>query len=89
MNRIFTLAICGSIAFSALAQTEYHVAQSTGSNSNNGTAEHPFKTIMSAARVAMLGDKIIVHEGIYRERIAPPRGGTSESDIATQSLCRK
>ena len=28
---------------------------------------------MSAARVAMPGDKITVHEGIYRERIAPPR----------------
>ncbi|MGN1264436.1 MAG: carbohydrate-binding protein [Muribaculaceae bacterium] len=79
MNRIFTLAISGSIAFSALAQTEYHVAQSTGSDSNNGTAEHPFKTIMSAARVAMPGDIITVHEGIYRERIAPPRGGTSDN----------
>ncbi len=56
--------------------TEYHVAK-TGNNNNPGTAEKPFLTIQAAANVAQPGDVITVHSGIYRERIAPPRGGTS------------
>jgi alpha-L-arabinofuranosidase len=38
----------------------------------------PFKTIMAAANVAMPGDVITVHAGVYREQITPPRGGNSE-----------
>ena len=41
-------------------------------------ASKPFKTISAAARVAQPGDVITVHEGVYRERITPPRGGTSD-----------
>jgi len=33
---------------------------------------------MAAARLARPGDVITVHEGVYRERIAPPRGGLSD-----------
>jgi len=34
---------------------------------------------MAAAMVARPGDVITVHQGIYRERINPPRGGTSDT----------
>mgnify|MGYP001027361823 FL=1 len=64
---------------SALAQhREYHVSGGEGDDSNEGSVKRPFKTIMAAAQVAMPGDVITVHEGIYRERVAPPRGGTSD-----------
>ena len=56
---------------------KYHVSQS-GHDINNGSASSPFKTISAAAKVAQPGDVITVHEGVYRERINPPRGGTSE-----------
>jgi len=55
----------------------YHVS-STGLDGNPGTAAKPFKTISAAASVAGPGDAITVHEGVYRERINPPRGGSSE-----------
>ena len=43
-------------------------------------ADHPLKTISAAAELAQPGDTIIVHEGIYREEVNPPRGGTSDSE---------
>lgn len=46
-------------------------------------AEHPFKTIQSAADKAMPGDTITVHAGIYREQVAPPRGGESDAKRIT------
>ena len=42
-------------------------------------AGHPLKTISAAAELAQPGDTIIVHEGIYREEVNPPRGGTSDA----------
>ena len=46
---------------------------------NDGSSTKPFLTISAAARVAQAGDAITVHEGTYRERITPPRGGESDS----------
>jgi alpha-N-arabinofuranosidase len=42
-------------------------------------AGHPLKTISAAAELAQPGDTIMVHEGIYREELNPPRGGTSDA----------
>ena len=61
---------------------EYHVSVQ-GRDTNAGFASRPFKTISAAARVAQPGDAIIVHEGTYRERINPPRGGTSDTKRIT------
>jgi len=43
-------------------------------------ADHPLKTISAAAELAQPGDTVIVHEGVYREEVNPPRGGTSDSE---------
>jgi len=58
--------------------TEYHVSVK-GDNTNPGTESKPFKTIQHAADLVQPGDTITVHEGLYREEIAPPRGGTSDA----------
>ncbi len=55
---------------------EYHVSPN-GLDSYQGSAQKPLLTIQAAAELAMPGDTITVHEGIYRERVNPPRGGTS------------
>jgi alpha-N-arabinofuranosidase len=55
----------------------YHVS-SNGLDGNPGTEAKPFKTISVAASIAEPGDTITVHEGVYRERINPPRGGSSD-----------
>ncbi len=57
---------------------EYHVA-TTGNDGNPGTKRAPLRTIQRAADLAQPGDVITVHAGVYRERINPPRGGTSEN----------
>jgi alpha-N-arabinofuranosidase len=76
MNRLqlFVIALCFGFTVSA---KEYHVAK-TGNDKSNGALNSPFLTIQTAANVAQPEDIITVHEGIYRERINPPRGGTSE-----------
>ncbi len=56
---------------------EFHVSVD-GSDQNDGTASQPYRTISAAARAAQPGDVITVHAGVYRERVAPPRGGESD-----------
>src|SRR5574340_628093 len=74
---LFTLAGILALAVAARA-AEFHVATS-GKDSNAGTQAAPFRTIQHAAELAQPGDVITVHEGVYRERINPPRGGESDA----------
>lgn len=68
-----------TIAFLTVAQAaEFHVAIN-GSDANTGSQAAPFRTIQHAADVAQPGDEITVHQGVYRERITPPRGGESDA----------
>ena len=41
-----------------------------------GTRERPFRTIGKAAEVLQPGERVVIAEGIYREVVRPPRGGT-------------
>jgi len=61
----------------ALSAKEYHIAK-TGNDNSKGTSESAFLTIQAAANIAQPGDVITVHKGVYRERVNPPRGGTSD-----------
>jgi alpha-N-arabinofuranosidase len=61
----------------ALQAAEFHVTLG-GDDTGPGTRRFPFRTIQRAADVAEPGDVITVHAGTYRERINPPRGGTSD-----------
>ena len=56
--------------------TELHVAVS-GKDANPGTKAAPLRTIQHAAELAQPGDVVTVHEGVYREQVKPPRGGSS------------
>ena len=60
-----------------LSAREYHVSYK-GSDSNEGSLKHPFKTINRAVYFAKAGDTITVHTGTYREWIKPLRGGLSD-----------
>lgn len=61
---------------------EYHVA-CTGSDKADGTYKNPFRTISMAASVAFAGDRVIVHEGEYREWVKPAHGGHSSTSRIT------
>jgi alpha-N-arabinofuranosidase len=62
----------------AVGAGEFHVSVN-GDDQNDGSSSKPFKTISAAAQVAQPGDVITVHEGTYRERVTPPRGGESDA----------
>lgn len=57
---------------------EYHVSKQ-GSDNNCGSIEAPFYTISKAALIAEEGDKVIVHEGVYREWVKPANGSRTAS----------
>lgn len=59
-----------------LAAKEYHVSPQ-GSDADAGTLTQPFRTINRAAQLALPGDTVTVHEGVYREWVNPLYGGES------------
>ena len=73
------IALTALLVAASLHAAEYHVS-TTGSDGNAGSKSKPFKTISAAAKVAQPGDIITVHEGLYRQRVNPPRGGTSDKN---------
>jgi alpha-N-arabinofuranosidase len=77
--RISFLAVLVALAFSAPPQSRTFYVTPQGSDANRGTKTEPFRTIQHAADVAQAGDVIVVRGGIYRERVSPPRGGTSDA----------
>ena len=62
--------------------TIYHVSPS-GSDRNPGSKTKPFKTIQRAADLAMPGDTVVVHAGVYREWVDPKTGGTGNGKRIT------
>lgn len=59
--------------------TIYHVCQQHGSDANIGSEQQPFATINHAAQLALAGDSVVVHAGIYRECVQPRWGGKSNT----------
>ncbi len=51
------------------------------SDNNDGSINHPFRTINAAANVAEPGTRIWIHGGVYRECVRPKRGGTDPSHM--------
>ena len=77
--KIFQVLCCVMLVASLASGREYHVAVE-GSDQDAGSSAQPFRTIAKAAEVAQPGDVVTVHEGTYRERVTPARGGTSDTE---------
>jgi alpha-N-arabinofuranosidase len=82
MCRSIIMGVVLTACFARLSAAEWHVAK-TGSDAAAGTQAAPFLTIQRAAEAAQPGDTVTVHEGVYRERVNPPRGGTSDKQRIT------
>lgn len=80
--RIETFVATSILTAGLLHAAEFHVSPS-GSDQGSGSKEKPFQTISAAANVAQPGDVVTVHAGVYRERVNPPRGGTSDANRIT------
>ena len=61
-----------------LAHAKNYYVSTNGSDLNDGSINFPFRNIQTASDHAYPGDVITVHKGVYRERIDPPRGGSSD-----------
>lgn len=62
----------------------YHVSMQ-GNDQAKGTWDQPFRTISRAAALAMPGDTVTVHAGVYREWVNPANGGTEDHRIIYKS----
>ena len=78
MKATFVACLTVLTFVSVTRAADFHVAPN-GNDANPGTQTAPVRTIQHAADLAQPGDVITVHEGVYRERIAPPRGGESDA----------
>jgi len=77
--KTYSIACLATLVFVTVAHAAtFHVALK-GNDANPGTKSAPFRTIQHAADLAQPGDVITVHQGVYRERISPPRGGESDT----------
>lgn len=79
ISSCFLTTFYTSAAVSVLDNCKVYHVSINGDDSNAGTSQVPLKTIFAAAQKAMPGDTVLVHAGIYRERIDPPRGGYSDA----------
>jgi len=77
MRRLIVTVLLTLLAYASPAR-EIHVAVN-GNDNNDGSSSKPYRTISAAAQIAQPGDAITVHEGTYRERVTPPRGGESDA----------
>lgn len=82
---LLVLTVFGCLLHGSRAQPArtWVVAQQhpQASDSNPGTAKAPFATISKAAELAGPGDTVWVEAGIYRERVAPARGGEADRPV--------
>ena len=53
-----------------------------------GSEERPFRSIAPAALAAQPGDTVLIYPGVYRERVAPARGGEKDKPIVYLSAQR-
>ncbi|MDZ8117008.1 carbohydrate-binding protein [Pontiella agarivorans] len=81
MKAGFRILLAAWVAIPAAAK-EFHVSK-RGDDRSAGSLQEPLLTIAAAAAKAQPGDTVIVHEGVYRERINPPRGGVSDAQRIT------
>lgn len=78
----FTLALLFLAICNPACCAEYHVAQTdNAADTNPGSEDAPWRTISRAAEALEPGDTVIIHEGVYREWVAPARSGTPEAPI--------
>lgn len=76
-NKLISAITFLFLIISVIHAKEYHVAK-IGIDSNAGSIDKPFKTISKAAKIALPGDTITVHEGTYREWVDPQYGGAND-----------
>ncbi len=81
---LFLFLTCLLLSWSVLQGATYHVSPS-GNDSASGTSGDPFKTISQAAAIALAGDVVIIHQGLYTETVRPANSGSAGNPIVFRS----
>ena len=84
MNNKTFLTLLFAVSCSVMMARDIHVSVN-GNDVNLGSANSPYRTINKAAKEAVPGDVITVHEGTYRELVRPQRSGTKDKPIVYQA----
>ena len=80
--RLLAIALATAVAPRVEARTWVVAAtHARADDAGPGTEERPFRTIAPAALAAQPGDTILVHPGVYRQRVVPARGGEKDKPI--------
>jgi len=81
-----TVGLAMAIGLPVQAAT-FHVAQTSpaASDTGPGDAGQPWKSLQHAADKAQAGDRVVVHDGIYREAVVVKANGTDGSPIVFET----
>jgi hypothetical protein len=85
--RLLLCLLINSLSVTASAR-EWFVRQAdhNASDTADGSAEHPLRTINAAAQLAQPGDVVTVGAGVYHEWVSPARGGSETTPIVYRSV---
>lgn len=84
--RLLTFAWCALVGVTAHAAIlVVNQQDSAASDQNTGTEQQPLKTISAAAVKVQPGDRVIIHQGEYRETVIIRISGTAEKPITFEA----
>jgi PA14 domain/Right handed beta helix region len=81
-----SLSACNEVSSITTLGANTLVVAITGSDSNPGTLEKPFKTVQKCADVALPGFTCAIRAGTYRETVRPANSGLGDKRIVFQSF---
>ncbi len=81
MKKVCSIVFLVALCFLSFSQKSLHVKPDVTSGTGSGN----FIALEDAVQQAMPGDTIVVHEGVYRQLIDPPRGGLPGKQIVYQA----
>jgi hypothetical protein len=83
---LFCLLTTSFAASAATREWFVRPADPKASDTADGSADHPLRTLNAAAQLAQPGDVVTVGAGIYHEWVSPARGGTTQAPIVYRSV---
>ena len=78
------MCFCAVLCITASAEANTYYVSTSGSDSNSGTIEQPFRTVNRAVRVLKAGDTLYIRGGTYVDRFVDTdftAGGTATAPI--------
>ena len=88
MKSLLLICLLTSSLSATASAREWFVRQAdpNASDTADGSADHPLRTINAAAQLAQPGDVVTAGAGIYHEWVSPARGGTDKAPIVYRSV---